>query len=479
MESVVQTRAVPYRFEGIPSWGREQIRVWNWYCHAIPGHPQWSAWLGEVLGRLFERPDGVELKLTQTHMVETESAEQTLAFGSKNEIFLGRGSENDVVMPAKAISNRHARIALGESKATLEDLGGKLGTYLWDKRLAPNTPQSLQDGDQFSIFPYRYRVSLTRRWAPASAISLTGWRSQACRRADFSASMPAGWRQFMLTSYPDGDHSLLDLSADFQRVIVDRLLEPLGIERPRMTVPSDDALVGFVMLAMLERVNRTLQFPMQFSFARSLTHQASDNTRGIALSAALRFGGLSGQVRIFLPFSLLERQLQKGSTQAEKKFPDGLSWHFPISAGFVDLTPDEMTQVGLGDILVLETASQALFPNDFRKGWQVSEDAGNLGHYRFDKYFEGGTPLETTEDVSEGGVKPDLGALPLRLHVIVGEKEFTLAEIQSLVPGTIVELEILKSDPVRLMVNGKVLGEGELVDVEGKLAVKVLGWRNT
>jgi flagellar motor switch/type III secretory pathway protein FliN len=63
--------------------------------------------------------------------------------------------------------------------------------------------------------------------------------------------------------------------------------------------------------------------------------------------------------------------------------------------------------------------------------------------------------------------------------VVVGQKEFTLAEIQSLGPGTIVELEVLKSDPVRLMVNGKVLGEGELVDVEGKLAVKVLGWRST
>jgi len=29
------------------------------------------------------------------------------------------------------------------------------------------------------------------------------------------------------------------------------------------------------------------------------------------------------------------------------------------------------------------------------------------------------------------------------------------------------------------MVNGKILGEGELVDVEGKLAVKVLGWKNS
>jgi flagellar motor switch/type III secretory pathway protein FliN len=67
--------------------------------------------------------------------------------------------------------------------------------------------------------------------------------------------------------------------------------------------------------------------------------------------------------------------------------------------------------------------------------------------------------------------------LPLRLHVVLGEKEFSLAEIQSMGPGMIVEFEATRSEPVRLMVNGKVLGEGELVEVEGKLGVKVLRWR--
>jgi len=73
--------------------------------------------------------------------------------------------------------------------------------------------------------------------------------------------------------------------------------------------------------------------------------------------------------------------------------------------------------------------------------------------------------------------KPDLKALPLRVQVVLGEREFSLGEIQSLSPGTILELDIAKTDPVRLMVNGKILGEGELVEVEGNLAVKILRWR--
>ena len=71
---------------------------------------------------------------------------------------------------------------------------------------------------------------------------------------------------------------------------------------------------------------------------------------------------------------------------------------------------------------------------------------------------------------------PDLRTLPVRLHVVVGEKELTLAEMENLVPNTILELGTGKADPVRLVVNGKTMGEGELVEVEGKLGVRILSW---
>jgi type III secretion system YscQ/HrcQ family protein len=159
--------------------------------------------------------------------------------------------------------------------------------------------------------------------------------------------------------------------------------------------------------------------------------------------------------------------------------PAGLFWKFPISIGFVDLTPNEMWQIGVGDILVTEDSAAALFPNHFGKGWVLTRDASNSRRFTVDKYFERSMSLEPTGETTISGSKPDIGSLPLRLHVIVGEREFTLAEVKTLAPGTIVELEATKSDPVHLMVNGKIIGDGELVDVEGKLAVKVLGWRST
>jgi type III secretion system YscQ/HrcQ family protein len=157
--------------------------------------------------------------------------------------------------------------------------------------------------------------------------------------------------------------------------------------------------------------------------------------------------------------------------------PDGLCWKFPVSAGFVDLLPSEIAQVEPGDALVIQPKAEILFANDFSKGWAVVEEGSNFTRVKLDKYFERGASVDTSGEATAS--KPAVDTLPLRLHVVMGEKEFTLAEVQSLAPGAIVELETSKSEPVRLMVNGKILGEGELVDVEGSLAVRVLRWRSS
>lgn len=72
-----------------------------------------------------------------------------------------------------------------------------------------------------------------------------------------------------------------------------------------------------------------------------------------------------------------------------------------------------------------------------------------------------------------------LDELPLRLHLIIDEKELTWAEVSRLVPGSILDLDRDPRDPVKLAVNGRVLGTGELVEIEGRLGVKLLTWGNS
>jgi len=74
------------------------------------GGTDWRAWLSEIFSHLVERPAGQQLQLTQTHLVDADFGEKLLSFGSKQEIFIGRAAENEVVLPAKAVANQHAHL---------------------------------------------------------------------------------------------------------------------------------------------------------------------------------------------------------------------------------------------------------------------------------------------------------------------------------------------------------------------------------
>ena len=65
--------------------------------------------------------------------------------------------------------------------------------------------------------------------------------------------------------------------------------------------------LAFVMLALLERLNQRVKFPVQFSFARGSAKTLADATRGIFLSSTVFIGGLTGQLRMFLPLEFVSK----------------------------------------------------------------------------------------------------------------------------------------------------------------------------
>ena len=478
MQQAPYRRPRPYGFENLPSLTRNEVSLWNWYSSIGPSGAEWKAWVAEIFSHLVERPSDLKFGLVQTHLVDSRFGEKVLSFGSKQEIFLGRGPENDVVLSANAIATRHARI-LKEDRAYLEDLGSQLGIYLWDKKLPPKQVQVLRHGDQFTIFPYRFRAQLEPGWTPEADAMVSESTISPLSRIEFLESSPAKWPVFVVRSHPADREALLQVSPNFLASLQQRMLAPLRIDKVSPPVPSDDALLEFLVLAALEHVNRRVRFPMQFSLASGRGKRSTDNARGLLLGFAVGVGGLTGQFRIFLPFDFIFSDKVVRPADWEPSYPSGLSWSLPVSAGFVDLSADEMSQIALGDVVVAQAAPALLFPNDFRKGWMIAQEASNSRRFRVDKYFERSAPVEAGGEEQAATSKPDIKALPLRVQVVLAEREFSLGEIQSLSPGTIVELDTAKNDPVRLMVNGKIIGEGELVDVEGNLAVKILRWRTS
>jgi type III secretion protein Q len=160
----------------------------------------------------------------------------------------------------------------------------------------------------------------------------------------------------------------------------------------------------------------------------------------------------------------------------EEQLAGSVTWAFQVSAGTLTLTMDEVRQLETGDVVIFDSKPQILFPNNFKRGWNISFDEGNFSTAKLDKSFEGETIVGDQVPNKEMAERLDLSSLPVLLHVIVGEKELTLSEIHGLAPGTILDLKRDLSNVVRLALNGKIVGQGQLVEIDGKLAVRIGKW---
>ena len=78
----------------------------------------------------------------------------------------------------------------------------------------------------------------------------------------------------------------------------------------------------------------------------------------------------------------------------------------------------------------------------------------------------------------ETGAKAELASLPVRVHVVLSQIELSLRDLEGLTDGSIIQLdEEQHSGVVQLVANGRVLGAGELVEIDDRLGVQITRWR--
>ena len=83
---------------------------------------------------------------------------------------------------------------------------------------------------------------------------------------------------------------------------------------------------------------------------------------------------------------------------------------------------------------------------------------------------------ETTPVVAEGESPRNLDLIldfPLHLSVRMGEVIKNLEEVRQFVPGTVVELDRLISDPIDIFINGKLIARGEVLVVEEYFGIRI------
>lgn len=104
--------------------------------------------------------------------------------------------------------------------------------------------------------------------------------------------------------------------------------------------------------------------------------------------------------------------------------------------------------------------------------WDESDQAMERGYDEQQGNHEGVEP-----DYQNAG--PNIGTLPIPLEFELGRITLTFEELQSIGPGTI--LEVFDGAPLSIAIrsSGHPLGRGEIVEVDGNLGIRIAHWDQT
>lgn len=110
------------------------------------------------------------------------------------------------------------------------------------------------------------------------------------------------------------------------------------------------------------------------------------------------------------------------------------------------------------------------------EGEQYEEGAYDEQGYGEEQAYQdgghGGQEAPADDNLAEA--EPLLGDVPIAVVVEIGRVQLTADEVIRLRAGQIIELGRSPADPVDLVVAGKLLAKGELVEIDGALGIKIL-----
>lgn len=122
-----------------------------------------------------------------------------------------------------------------------------------------------------------------------------------------------------------------------------------------------------------------------------------------------------------------------------------------------------------GRLVVAETMTARAAPDG--RHWRLAEAPGPAAETGAMEWTM--RKPETIDGTLESKPAGDPDQLPVHLTFDVGRVEMTLGELRKLRPGAVVETGRAAAEAVRISAQGRPVGQGELVDVEGMIGVKI------
>ncbi|MFQ3590048.1 MAG: type III secretion system cytoplasmic ring protein SctQ [Chloracidobacterium sp.] len=329
-------------------------------------------------------------------------------------------------------------------------------------------------------------------------------------------------RRFCTTLGIGPDNATLFLQADagFAAALVERMLGGNGTppETPRQVSSAEATALEFLLLTLAWDINAFLGEPalrltscarwLSFGHFQSATSTAERHHRHLVGTVSLKFAEAVGfaefifDVQSLAAFrAIARRTLERPVTDPalalirQKHVADlaTIVPSFPMAVviGTVEGTYGELQSLEIGDFVIIETVQSALQPGGVGTVVIGSPDAvllfGELDEaHRLTVQDllpaallaqEESTPMPTNESTSDSPAIA-LEELTVTVRIELAARRMRLEELAQLRPGHVLELGCAPTDPVTLTVDGRPIARGELVDVEGRLGVRITQGRS-
>lgn len=325
----------------------------------------------------------------------------------------------------------------------------------------------------------------------------------------------------------------LELSPDLALAAIDGILggdgAPIGDPNARLS-DVERGVLAFGVAHVLQRAASPLRVAAVVTTTAGLAAALGDEGSA-AWSVELTLGAVHGVARLWVP----EDATLPEPTPPDAAPWGPLPLTLALDAGEATLDAEDLRSLAPGDIVVLDAgwttpgdtgrdgSGDAATANDAaadataaedaaakgaaaedaasgdatrrararlvgarRTTWWCARDAAGWRVERIERSWAEAAPArgdeamsdEDTEGTDPGRDAPatltDLGDAPVEVAVELGRLRLSLAQLTALRPGELLSTGVPIGERVRLRAGDTILGEGELVDVEGEVGVRIL-----
>lgn len=253
---------------------------------------------------------------------------------------------------------------------------------------------------------------------------------------------------------------------------LEQVLVPLALQFEVQLLPAlpRALLLELAVLDLIERLEPLLAQPLQL-----LEAPQDQQPYVLHLALELTFANqpaMHAQLDLSEGAAVLLAQLLEQHAQREPDPLPDLRQSLAVVAGQQHLSLGELRSLRPGDVLMLEPGPGLLLELAGRLQARCQYQGEVL---RLQEALQ--APLlhmeNTMTDVDAAAALDDL---PLKLVCQVGSLELTLAQLRELGAGSVLQLNTPGVDNVDLMVNGRRVGQGQLVKIGDGLGVRLLSF---